>query len=94
MTMKTREPFSPTHPVVMALCAAARLACWPSLGGIIPALSVHAKTLGLRPGSEEFDRAAAVVGLPYCKVLDLYVPPEVKQRAESLHWTEAYRALS
>ncbi len=90
----TPEILSPNHPVVMALCAIARLACSPSLGGVIQALGVHAKAVGVCPGSEEFDKAAALVGLPYCRALDLYVPPEVKQRAESFHWTEAHRAWS
>jgi hypothetical protein len=61
--------------------------------GLFGTLEACARAAGVKPDSEEFDEAAALVGLPYCRVLDLYVDPETKRRAEELGFTKAHQAL-
>ena len=58
------------------------------------ALDICARAAGLKPDSVEFDDAAALVGFPYCRVLDLYMDPETKRRAEELGFAQAHRALT
>lgn len=60
---------------------------------VFDALMWFSQVAGIKRDSEEFDAAAAAVGLPYCRALDLYVDPETKVRAEALHFTEAHRVL-
>lgn len=57
------------------------------------ALVACAEAAGIKPDSDEFDAAAALVGLPYCRALDLYVDPKTKRRAEELGFAQAHRAL-
>lgn len=48
---------------------------------------------GAKWDEKVFDEVAALVGMPYCRALDLYVDPDTKARAEALHFTEAHHAL-
>lgn len=57
-------------------------------------LQEQAASLGVRPDSEDFDAAAELAGVPYCRALDLYVDRETKARAEGLHFTQAHLALA
>ncbi|WP_241900816.1 hypothetical protein [Stenotrophomonas maltophilia] len=74
--------YSPSHPAMMALAAlvaAMRYRC-----DLFPELEAVAARNGVVVGSEEFDKAAALTGQPYCRALDLYVDRETKRRAEAL----------
>lgn len=79
------------HPVAIALVSMARALRFRE--GLLDALESCARSVGVRFGSETFDEAAALAGLPYCRQLDLYVDRETKRRADALPFSEAHRAL-
>lgn len=90
--MASRLPEYPAdHPVAIALAGIAR--GMRSGRNLLDALAEQATAAGVRPWSSEFDEAAELAGLPYCRQLDLYVDEGTKRRADALHFTEAHLAL-
>ena len=90
--MLTKLPFYPAnHPVALALKGLV-LALRTGLD-VFQALSTQATGAGVAVGSEPFDEAAELVGVPYCRALDLYVDRPTKQRADKLHFSEAHHVL-
>jgi hypothetical protein len=81
-----------TNPADVARAVAAfadRAGC-----NLAHALIICAKQAGIRSDSYEFDEVARLAGLPYCRILDLYVDPETKRKAENLGFAQAHRALA
>ena len=80
-----------TNPAAIARAGqdrAERLGC-----GLLDALDACAKQAGVHPLSDEFDVAARLAGLPYCRALDLYVDVETKRRADELGFARAHLAF-
>lgn len=84
----TKEPANPTAVAHAVIALAERS------GNLAHALVTCAKRAGIRSDSYEFDEVARLAGLPYCRVLDLYVDPETKRKAEKLGFAQAHRALA
>lgn len=90
--MVTKLPVYPVdHPVALAIHGF--IAALRSGVGIFDALTNQAAEAGVPFGSEPFDDAAALVGFPYCRNLDLYVDRETKCRADALPFSEAHLAF-
>jgi hypothetical protein len=57
----------------------------------------RSRALSARRWNKPLPRTVAADDAPpgtvYCRVLDLYVDPQTKARAEALHFTQAHRAL-
>lgn len=79
------------HPVTLAI--AGIVAALFAGGEIFQALAEEAARVDVAIGSEPFNEAAELAGVPYCRVLDLYVDRATKRRADGLHFTEAHLAL-
>jgi hypothetical protein len=89
--MNDRRTYPADHPVTIALVA--MCLAYLTRAPLMRALEECARRYGIAPDSERFDQVAEAAGLPYCRALDLYVDRKTKARAESLHFTEAHRAL-
>ncbi len=89
----TKLPVYPAdHPVALALCA-----MFSSLNTgreLIETLADTAERVGVPFGSERFDEAAAIAGIPYCRSLDLYLDRQTQREAEALPFHLAYMALT
>lgn len=86
------ESYPEDHAVVIALAGMAR--ALRSEDTLIDSLAAHAECVGVRFGSEAFDEAAEIAGLPYCRTLDLYLDRDTKRRADALHFSEAHLAFA
>lgn len=90
--MVTKLPFYPAdHPVALALTGIVQ--AFRTGADIFQALTDRATSAGVAVGSDPFDAAAELVGVPYCRALDLYVDRPTKQRADALPFNEAHHAL-
>lgn len=90
--MTTKLPIYPiNHPVAIALAAI----CDTLSSGVqlLDTLAESARSVGVTPYSDDFDEAAALAGVPYCRALDLYVDRPTKRRADELGFTRAHLAL-
>ncbi|GFE80239.1 hypothetical protein GCM10011487_22390 [Steroidobacter agaridevorans] len=86
-----RDP-TVTAAVALALAALAR-----SLRtGVEPvhALDEQARAENVIPGSDCYDDAAELIGFPYCRALDLYLPRRMRDRVERAHFRDAHLALT
>jgi hypothetical protein len=90
-TIEKLPAYPAGHPVAIALAALGHAIT----GGtdVVRALDEHARAAGVAPGSEPYDEAAELAGFPYCRALDLYLPRATRDRADSLHFSEAHLAL-
>jgi hypothetical protein len=79
------------HPVALALAGIALAARAGT--DVLAALADHAGRVGVSFGSESFDDAAELVGVPYCRALDLYVDRATKRRADELGFERAHLAF-
>ena len=61
---------------------------------LIETLAVTAERVGVPFGSERFDEAAAMAGIPYCRSLDLYLDRQTQREAEALPFHLAHLALT
>lgn len=90
--MATKLPTYPArHPVAVALSGMA-LALRTGTD-LLDALADRAGSVGVAPYSDDFDEAAALAGVPYCRALDLYVDRATKLRADELGYERAHLAL-
>lgn len=83
--------YPPNHPMVMALHAICSAVT--SDRELIDALADTAKRVGVPFGSEHFDEAAAMAGIPYSRSLDLYLDRQTQREAEALPFHLAHMAL-
>lgn len=90
--MSSPNAYPRNHPVSVGLAAVAYAVCFRV--SLMEALTERARYVGVATGSDCFDKAAEIAGIPYCRALDLYVDRPTKARAEALHFSEAHRALS
>lgn len=58
----------------------------------VRALDEQARAEGVAPGSERYDDAAEMIGFPYCRALDLYLPRDARDRAAKVHFSQAHLA--
>ncbi len=81
-----------TAPVALALAALAR----SMRTGVEPvrALDEQARAENVIPGSDCYDDAAELIGFPYCRALDLYIPRHMRDRVERAHFRDAHLALT
>jgi len=79
------------HPVAIALVGIGR--ALRTGRNLLDALAEQATCVGVRPYSPDFDDAAKLAGLPYCRALDLYVDRETKRRADELGFERAHLAF-
>ncbi len=84
---------SPTLPPTAALALAAFARAVRTGADPVRALDEQARAEGVAPGSETYDDAAELLGFPYSRALDMYVPREMRDRAGKLHFSEAHLAL-
>ena len=90
--MTTKLPSYPAnHPVAIALLSLAMVLRTGT--ELIDALAESARNAGVIPFSDEFDKAAAMAGVPYYRALDLYVDRDTKRRADELGFGQAHLAL-
>lgn len=91
MTPHKLPIYPPNHPMVMALCAICSAVTTDR--ELIDALADTAERVGVPFGSERFDEAAAMAGIPYCRSLDLYLDRQTQREAEALPFHLAHMAL-
>ena len=60
---------------------------------LIETLADTAERVGVPFGSERFDEAAAMAGIPYCRSLDLYLDRQTQNEADALPFHLAHMAL-
>jgi hypothetical protein len=82
------------HPLAPAVALAAIHLSLRTGRDLFASLTEQARRLGVASDSEGFDDAAELIGVPYCRALDLYVDRSTRDRAEALHFTEAHMALA
>lgn len=80
------------HPVAVALFGIAY--ALRHSADLLSALAEYAESVGVRAYSDEFDEAAELAGLQYCRALDLYVDRETKRKADALHFSCAHLAFA
>ncbi|MPS28825.1 MAG: hypothetical protein E2576_11980 [Alcaligenaceae bacterium] len=80
------------HPVALALCA--MFSSLDTGRELIETLADTAERVGVPFGSERFDEAAAMAGIPYCRSLDLYLDRQTQREAEALPFHLAHLALT
>lgn len=80
------------HPVALALRA--MLSSLDTGRELIETLADTAQRVGVPFGSERFDEAAAMAGVPYCRSLDLYLDRQTQREAEALPFHLAHMALT
>ncbi|KCB21824.1 hypothetical protein L539_0351 [Bordetella hinzii 5132] len=61
---------------------------------LIDALADTAERVGVPFGSEHFDEAAAMAGIPYSRSLDLYLDRPTQREADGLPFHLAHMALT
>ena len=89
----TKLPVYPAdHPVALALCA--MFSALATGRELIDTLADTAERVGVPFGSERFDEAAAMAGIPYCRSLDLYLDRQTQREAEALPFHLAHMALT
>jgi len=87
--MTTKLPIYPArHPVAVALTGI--VLALRTGRDLLDTLADRASSVGVAPFSGDFDEAAALAGLPYCRALDLYVDRETKRRADELGFERAH----
>lgn len=79
------------HPVAIALTGI--VLALRTGRDLLSSLADRASSAGVRPYSDDFDEAAALAGLPYCRALDLYVDRATKRRADELGFERAHLAF-
>lgn len=84
--------YPPDHPVALALCA--MFSSLDTGRELIETLADTAERVGVPFGSERFDEAAAMAGIPYCRSLDLYLDRQTQREAEALPFHLAHMALT
>ncbi|BAN51107.1 hypothetical protein [Metapseudomonas resinovorans] len=90
--MVTRQnEYGPQDPVSIALVGIAVVLRTGSC--LLEALADQAARVGVPFGSESFDEAAELTGLPYCRQLDLYVDRATKCKADALPFNLAHLAF-
>lgn len=90
--MTTKLPAYPArHPVAVALSGMAL--ALRSGADLLDALVDRAASVGVAPYSDEFDEAARLAGMPYCRQLDLYVDRATKCKADALPFHLAHLAF-
>lgn len=90
--MTTKLPMYPArHPVAVALSG--MVLALRTGTDLLDALADRALSAGVAPYSDDFDEAAALAGLPYCRALDLYVDRATKRRADKLGFERAHLAF-
>lgn len=88
----TKLPAYPAdHPVTLALLA--MCSAITSGRALIDALADMAERAGVPFGSERFDEAAEIAGIPYCRSLDLYLDRQTQRKADALPFHQAHMAL-
>ncbi|WP_287916629.1 hypothetical protein [Comamonas sp.] len=88
----TKLPAYPAdHPDALALCAIGSAVT--SGRELIDALADMAERVGVPFGSERFDEAAEIAGIPYCRSLDLYLDRKTQREADALPFHQAHMAL-
>lgn len=80
------------HPVAIALVGIAYALRHGA--DLLCAMAEYAESVGVRAYSDEFDEAAELAGVPYCRALDLYVDRDTKRKADALHFSRAHLALA
>jgi len=89
--MNKQSHYAADHPVVIAFSG---MVCALQTGrDLLSSLAETAEAKGVRPYSDDFDEAARLAGLPYCRALDLYVDRETMRRADCLGYQQAHLAL-
>lgn len=89
----TKLPIYPAdHPVALALRA--MFSALASGGDLLDALAATAERANVPFGSEPFDEAAAMAGIPYCRSLDLYLDRQTQREADGLPFHLAHMALT
>ena len=79
------------HPVALALRA--MFSALETERSLLEALADTAERVGVPFGSERFDAAAAMAGIPYSRSLDLYLDRQTQREAEALPFHLAHMAL-
>lgn len=79
------------HPVALALRA--MFSAMSTGNNLLDTLADTAERLGVPFGSERFDEAAAMAGIPYSRSLDLYLDRQTQREAEALPFHLAHMAL-
>lgn len=79
------------HPVALALRA--MFSALATGRELIDTLADTAECVGVPFGSERFDEAAALAGIPYSRALDLYLDRQTQREAEALPFHQAHMAL-
>ena len=93
MSKPSKLPTYPAaHPVAIALAGMAR--AMRSGADLLDSLAHQAERAGVKFGSEPFDDAAELAGLPYCRPLDLYVDRQTKHKADALPFDRAHLAFA
>jgi len=90
MTHK-QQVYELQHPVAIALVGIFRTIRTGT--NLLDALVEQAALVGVPFGTAPFDEAAELVGLPYCRQLDLYVDRATKRRADALPFNLAHLAF-
>lgn len=90
--MTTKLPAYPArHPVTIALTGL--FLALRTGANLLDTLAEQARSVGVAPYSDDFDEAAALAGMPYCRALDLYVDKATKRRADELGFERAHLAF-
>jgi hypothetical protein len=88
----TKLPAYPAdHPVTLALLAMCSVLATGS--NLLETLAATAERADVPFGSERFDEAAAMAGIPYCRSLDLYLDRKTQREADALPFNLAHMAL-
>lgn len=91
MTTKL-QAYPARHPVAIALSGLVQ--ALRTGANLLDTLADRANSVGVAPYSDDFDEAAALAGMPYCRALDLYVDKATKRRADELGFERAHLAFS
>lgn len=78
--MHKQPIYGARHPVAVALGGLAR--ALRSGADLLDALAEQAASVGVKPYSDEFDEAAALVGMPYSRAWDAYLDRDTWAEAE------------
>lgn len=92
MTPRKLPVYPPDHPVALALHA--MFSVLATGDNLLETLADTAERAGVPFGSERFDEAAAMAGVPYCRSLDLYLDRQTQREADSLPLHLAHMALT
>lgn len=89
--MRKQDQYSADHPVAIALTG--MVGALRTGRDLLSSLAERAEAVGVRPYSDQFDDAARLAGMPYCRTLDLYVDRGTKNRADRLGHALAHLAF-